>query len=261
MPTDPQLEYRTIDDNLSRFSVELNKANSLSDVQLILQNNIKHLFGSCVCRMTYFQQNNFVCYTITNETPAVVTGTYQLLWDVEKLLFYEGLPLRLNAGEHGAILKNLPYKQPVDKLWGWKLNYTDDSGILLTILADEENPFSRKHIPLVKMICEMLFTKMRLTLLLQAIQKSEAELMHTNQQLEESHATISELVSTQEEIVEVRTLELTKINEQLINIIQFNSHVIREPLTRIMGLIQLKPMISNDEFFRKCSAHDDYFGQ
>ena len=36
----------------------------------------------------------------------------------------------------------------VDKLWGWKLNYSDDAGILLTILTDEKRPFSRKHIPL-----------------------------------------------------------------------------------------------------------------
>lgn len=140
MNTEPQQECCTLYDSLSHFSVELNKANSLSDIQLILQNNIRHLFSFCVCRISYFQQNNFVCYTITSETPAVVTGTYQLLWDVEKLLFYEGLPLRLNAKEHGVILNNLPYSN-VDKLWGWKLNYTDDAGILLTILADEENPF------------------------------------------------------------------------------------------------------------------------
>lgn len=98
----------------------------------------------------------------------------------------------------------------------------------------------------------MLFTKMRLITLLQTIQKNEAELMYTHKQLEDSHATISELVSTQEEIVEIRTLELTKINKQLVDIIQFNSHVIREPLTRIMGLMQLRPMVSNEEFFKKC---------
>ena len=252
MTAEPQLEYRSIYDNMSHFSVELNKANSLSDIQLLLQNNIRHLFNCCVCRIAYFQQNNFVCYTVTSEPPAVVTGTYQLLWDVEKLLFYEGLPLRLNASEHGSIIKNLPYKNAVDKLWGWKLNYTDDAGVLVTILADEANPFSRKHIQLVKMVCEILFTKIRLITLLQTIQRNEAELMHTNQQLEASHATISELVSTQEEIVEVRTQELTQLNKKLIDIIQFNSHVIREPLTRIMGLMQLRPMVSHEDFFKKC---------
>ena len=167
MITNPPQEYRVIYDNLSQFTIELNKANSLTDIQLTLQNNIKYLFNCSVCRITYFQQNNFVCYTITNETPAVVTGTHQLLWDVEKLLFYEGLPLRLNMNEHASILQNLPYNNEVSQLWGWKLNYRDDAGILLTILANEEKPFARKHIPLAKMICEMLFSKIRLILLLQ----------------------------------------------------------------------------------------------
>ncbi|TKK68563.1 hypothetical protein FC093_10600 [Ilyomonas limi] len=252
MITDTQLEYRALYDSLSHFSIELNNANSLSDIQLMLQNNIKLLFNCCVCRITYFQQNNFVCYTITNEMPAVITGTHQLLWDVEKLLYYEGLPLRLNATEHGAVLQNIPYKGKIDKLWGWKMNYGDEAGILITILADEERPFSRKHIPMVKTISEMLFTKMRLIHLLQTIQKNEADLRLTNKQLEASNATISELVKGQEKIIEERTRELTQLNKQLIDIIQFNSHNIREPLTRIMGLMQLKPLISEEEFFINC---------
>ena len=252
MITEPQLEYRVIYENLYPFTIELNKANTLTDIQLILQNNLRYLFNCCVCRITYFQQNNFVCYTITNETPAVVTGTHQLLWDVEKLLFYEGLPLRLNINEHETILQNLPYKNGVSNLWGWKLNYRDDAGVLLTILADEERPFSRKHIPLVKMLCEMLFTKMRLILLLQSVQKSEADLTKTNRQLEASHASISELVNTQEKIIDKRTQELTQLNKQLLDIIQFNSHNIREPLTRIMGLMQLRSLVSDEEFFKNC---------
>src|SRR5438067_8958095 len=122
MITEPQEEYRARYDNLPQFTIELNKANSLTDVQLVLQNNLKYLFKCLVCRITYFRQNNFVCYTVANEMPAVVTGTHQLLWDVEKLLFSEGLPLRLNINEHASILQNLPYSKEVSELWGWKLS-------------------------------------------------------------------------------------------------------------------------------------------
>lgn len=259
--TDPHMQYRVIYDNLSGFSVELNKANSLNDVQLILQNNIHRLFNCCTCRITYFQQNNFVCYTITSETPAVVTGTHQLLWDIEKLLLYEGLPLRLNAVEHSSILQHLPVKTPVDKLWGWKLNYSDDAGILFTVLTEENNPFSRKHIPLVKMVSEMLFTKIRLLLLLQTMQKNEAEFWKSAQE-EAIDTNENEQENTQDSKFEERRQELKRLNRQLVDIIQFNSHTIREPLTRIMGLMQLKSLVSEDEFFNSCwpmmvaSVHD-----
>ncbi len=252
MLTNPPEEYRVIYDNLSQFTIELNNANSLTNIQLTLQNNIKYLFNCSVCRITYFQQNNFVCYTIANEMPAVVTGTYQLLWDVEKLLFYEGLPLRLNMNEHASILQNLPYNNEVTQLWGWRLNYRDDAGILLTILANEEKPFARKHIPLVKMICEMLFSKIRLILLLQTVQKNEDDLTLTSNQLEESPVIYNEQVNFQEKIIDKRTLELTRLNKKLLDIIHFNSHTIREPLTRIMGIMQLKSLISEEEFSKDC---------
>jgi signal transduction histidine kinase len=252
MITNPPQEYRLIYDNLSQFTIELNKANSLTDIQLTLHNNIKYLFNCYVCRITYFQQNNFFCYTISNEMPSMVTGTSQLLWDVEKLLFYEGLPLRLNKHEHASILQNLPNKNDVNQLWGWKLNFRDDAGILLTILANEEKPFSRKHIPLAKMICEMLFGKIRLILLLQTVQKNVDYFTLTNKQLEEGTNTISELVNPQEKVIEKRILELTRLNKQLLDIIHFNSHTIREPLNRIMGIIQLKSLVSEEEFFKDC---------
>jgi len=249
---EPQLEYRTIRDNLSQFTYELNRANSLTDIQLLLQNSLRYLFSCCVCRITYFQQNNFVCYTLTNDTPAVVTGTYQLLWDVEKLLFYEGLPLRLNIVEHASILQNLPHKNEIDKLWGWKLNYSEDAGILLTILASEERPFSRKHIPMVKMLCEMLFTKIRLILLLQNAQRNDAELIFSNNHEEANYATIRELIKMHEKIINKRPDEFTHLNKKLVELIQFNSHTIREPLTRIMGLMQLKSLVSDEEFSENC---------
>jgi hypothetical protein len=251
MITEPPIQP-VLHNSLSRFSTELNKANSLTDIQIILQNNVKNLFSCFVCRITYFEQNNFVCYTVTNETSTVVTGEKQLLWDVEKLLFCEGLPLRLNVAEHEAILSRIPCESEIDKLWGWKLNYCDDAGILLTILTDEKRPFSRKHIPLIKMIGEMLFTKMRLIHLLQTTQKPEVTPVLTNKQLEESQVVLNELVNMQEKIIDERSQELTLFNKQLTDISQFDFHYIREPLTRIIGLMQLKPLISDEEFFRSC---------
>ncbi len=67
--------------------------------------------------------------------------------------------------------------------------------------------------------------------------------------------TINKLVSEQAETIRIRTQELAKSNDQLahsnrklIELIQYNSHNIREPLARVIGGMSLRELIPEDEF-------------
>ncbi|NDC41400.1 MAG: hypothetical protein EBZ77_07615, partial [Chitinophagia bacterium] len=69
------------------------------------------------------------------------------------------------------------------------------------------------------------------------------------------NTTISRLVNEQEETIRERTRELAVTNEKLaesnrklIDLIQFNAHNIREPLTRIMGVVVVKEYMDSEEF-------------
>ncbi len=95
----------------------------------------------------------------------------------------------------------------------------------------------------------MLYTKTRMVLLLQDSTLKQEALAMANQQLENSHRQISELISSQEKIIENRTKELKRANASLIELIQFNSHNISEPVARILGLVQLQSMVTSEEFF------------
>ncbi len=63
------------------------------------------------------------------------------------------------------------------------------------------------------------------------------------------NATITQLVSEQELVIEARTKALTQANKKLVDLIQFNVHNLREPITRIMGLLLLKKDVEKEEFY------------
>lgn len=60
---------------------------------------------------------------------------------------------------------------------------------------------------------------------------------------------ISQLVNEQEVVIEQRTADLSISNTKLRDLISFNAHQIREPLTRITGILHIRDMIERDEYF------------
>ena len=66
------------------------------------------------------------------------------------------------------------------------------------------------------------------------------------------NATISKLVSEQEKTIALRTAALTRSNEKLVELVQFNVHNLREPITRIMGLLMMRNDVNKEEFFETC---------
>ena len=86
-------------------------------------------------------------------------------------------------------------------------------------------------------------------------QLRNVELRYRNEEIMAQKEVIEDLVSEQEKTIEQRTRELADantnllhVNKKLVELIQYNSHNIREPLTRIMGAIIVSEYITQDEF-------------
>ena len=80
-------------------------------------------------------------------------------------------------------------------------------------------------------------------------QLRNVELKNSNDEILQQKAQIELLVSEQEEIIIRRTSELALANKKLVELIQYNAHSLREPLTRIMGAMLIADDISREEFF------------
>ncbi|MBC7555114.1 MAG: tetratricopeptide repeat protein [Taibaiella sp.] len=66
------------------------------------------------------------------------------------------------------------------------------------------------------------------------------------------NSTISDMVEKQGKMIDERTLALMAANRKLLDLIQFNVHHLREPITRISGLMILQKEIDKEEFIDVC---------
>jgi signal transduction histidine kinase len=74
------------------------------------------------------------------------------------------------------------------------------------------------------------------------------EIETQNEELQQSQENLSELNSHLESLVEKRTLEVQKQNEQLISYAYSNAHHMRGPVARVLGLIQLSQIETNLDY-------------
>ena len=80
-------------------------------------------------------------------------------------------------------------------------------------------------------------------------------LIRNNRTQRQLNNTIKKLVAEQEETIRKRTAELADSNsrlkhsnKKLLELIQYNAHNLREPLARVMGVINIRDLVSPEEF-------------
>ena len=241
-------QYRILQNSISRFSIYLNKADTLRDICDCLLRNTKYLYNYSFCRFHYFHQGKHVCYTINRHNATVEQGETPFFTDQEESVYNTAVPFYQKMHSDDSL------PGPVDvtkEMWAWKFAYNDDAGMVVTVHSSGDYRFLKEQIPFVKIAGEMLYTKTRMVLLIDDLNQKQNALQCSYKKLEESNALVSLLLSQQERTIDERTQALTHLNTKLLDLIQFNSHYIREPLTRIMGLMSLYELMSPADFFNE----------
>lgn len=240
-------QYRILQNSISRFSIYLNKADTLNDICNCLLRNTKYLYNYSYCRFHYFHQGKHVCYTINRHEAKIEQGDIFFLSEAERKVYDSSIPFYQKMETDYALSAD----GSMSEVWIWKFPYNDDAGMIVTIHSTGEFRFLKEQIPFVKIAGEMLYTKTRMVLLVNDLNQQQQALQQSYKKLEESNALVSTLLSQQERTIDDRTQALTRLNTKLVDLIQFNSHHIREPLTRVMGLMSLYELMSPADFFEE----------
>ena len=239
-------QYRILQNSISRFSIYLNKADNLPDICNCLLRNIKYLYNYSFCRFHYFYKGVYVCYTINRYEAKVEKGNTPFFSAEEEEVYKTAIPFyQKNELKDDAFFTS----SATNEAWIWKFTYNEDAGMLVTVHSTGDFRFLKEQIPFVKIAGEMLYTKTRMVLLVDDLNQQQQALIHSHKKLEESNALISTLLLQQEITIDDRTQALKRLNTRLVDLIQFNSHNIREPLSRIMGLMSLYKLMPNEDFF------------
>lgn len=238
-------QYRILQNSISRFSIYLNKADTLADICNCLLRNTKYLYNYSYCRFQYFHEGRHVCYTINRHDSVVECGDASFFTEAERRVYDSSVPYYQRMTSQCSVYDD----EETGEMWVWKFAYNEAAGMVVTVCSSGEYRFLKEQIPFVKIASEMLYTKTRMVLLIDDLNQKQHALQCSYKKLEESNALVSTLLSQQEKTIDDRTQALVRLNTKLVDLIQFNSHHIREPLTRVMGLMSLYDLMSPDDFF------------
>jgi len=136
-------------------------------------------------------------------------------------------------------------------LWGIVIALSYRRAVVALLKKEQELFAAQKEIEQVE-ILQQLELKDRDN---EIYQLRNIELKNRNDEILAQTETIEKLIWEQEEIIHTRTgqleeanAKLVAANTKLIELIQYNSHSLREPLTRVMGAMNIREYMEREEY-------------
>lgn len=238
MAIETNIHYKILFDAMANFSISAYKVDRFEELADIMARQLKYLFN--------FQ--NFKYFHIDN-------GFFQSVHlDQDKCYLTEGNVTDFEEDEMETFQTNIPFlrqwtegQENCEKR-GWKFLVGDDSYTMITLTSMDPKLFTTRYIPILRLVNEVVSSKIRNIKLLSLLNTKNTELAKATQELQIQNKKIESLIKEQEKIINTRTRDLTNSNRKLTSLIQFNAHQIREPLTRILSLIEIKNDMDDKEF-------------
>lgn len=240
--------FRITYEAFSKFSISLNRCRTIEEVAECFTINLKYLFNYHIFKASFSRNNAYVHLFSTAGKTAVSTHDHPHHLQYEKYLLEESIPKKwndLSSLQLPACFYAIEDEQP--ELWGWNFE-NDESQILVSVLSGCRKKFTVNDITILKLVSHNLGTKLLELCLLK--------------ELDEKNSVISAINRNQKKVIAERTTEIAIKNQTLLEISALNAHHLREPLSRILGLVNMLDDEKAEEFIKevipilKISAND-----
>jgi len=239
-------KYRIAYEAFSKFSSKLSKVEEEDKVYTLIQENLKYLFNFRVFRILIVQQENVKAFTFNASFAQTETLEKKELFEYEKELLKKNIPIFKPYQEN--LLKE-KVQNPLGsqaKLWGWYYQY-QETELCVSLVSDIEKPFTTKDIQLLNLVIDNVITKYQHIILKKRLDTQNKNLLDAISVIENQNLHISKIVENQKEIIKKRTNSLSRKNKKLAEIIKLNAHNLREPLSRILGLLEIAEYFPPEE--------------
>ncbi|GHA53875.1 hypothetical protein [Pontibacter akesuensis] len=242
MTVDNQV-FRITYEAFSRFSNNLIRCRDLQAVTACFRINLKYLFNFHTFRASYQRGNTFLHLQVS------AGGANIEIANVPAYLPYEEELLEQRVPRHWTSITELDlpesYRLSAEEqaeLWGWVIQIDADRHITVSVLSAGNRAFTRKDITFLKLVAENLEAKLFELCLLQELDSNNSRLEQALTTINEQNSVISSIMEYQKGVIVERTKEIASKNERLLEISVLNAHKVREPLSRVLGLINLLDM-------------------
>ncbi len=220
-----------------RFSAGISEVKSLERLPYEISRHLKYLINFQNFRFYYTVPEGMDLIMVDKVGYTSYVLSCQLDPDtLEAEVMETGIPGHIKCPETG------------DNLHCWKFANGKDQHSLIRIQSHDTLSLAENSIPLIKVINKMVSTRVENLKMVDLIHRQNRKLENLTVALQSKNDEVRELNRMQEATIQEKTASLKSSNSKLKALIQFNSHQLREPLTRVLGMIAIKDDIPQSEF-------------
>ena len=238
-------KYRITYEAFSKFSGNLSKVESLEELGKIISRHLKYLFNYKVFKIMILHEQSLAGYTFL--PGKTFTHTQQQdLEPYERLLLKDKIPFvnSIDSTELPEYLKDVKLNN--GNLWGWFLAYSEYQ-ICISLVSDDDTYFSSSDVDIVHLLADSVASKYRQISLSEILQQNNIHLESLVTEISCKNKEIKAINDNQQLVIEARTEELLQKNKKLFELSRLNAHDLREPLSRVLGLLELADHLPQDE--------------
>ena len=252
-------KYRITYEAFSKLSGSISKAFDTKELVSVTSKNLKYLIDSRLLRISILMNDDSYSFTFSSNGGSNIESNK--LYDFETRLLDEKVPI-INSDIPQELDQYIDLNSLTNPLhWGWLFERANIK-ICVSILSDDKKLFTKTDINILHLLVDSFTTKFQQLHLSNLLLEKNKNLENALKLIAEKNKEIEKILEYQQDIISNKTKEVKLKNSELLEISKINAHDLREPLTRILGLIEIsqfyKPEQLNDAIFvhLKTSAMD-----
>ncbi|MGY5847573.1 histidine kinase [Salegentibacter sp. HM20] len=236
--------YRITYETYSKFANKLNRCSSLDEVAAVMQQYLKYLLNFQVLRLAIWQNETYLVFTAYQNKLDYFSIPAGELFSSEKDILEKQIPVKTSKipQEFSEYIDLNQAKNA--ELWAWFFR-KKETHILTSLVADDRKSFKAGDVEILKLIVDSIETKAKELFLKEELHHKNQSLLQALDVIQNQNREIKNIVENQQQIIEKRTREVVEKNEKLLHISALNAHNLREPLSRIQGIMQLIEIVDD----------------
>lgn len=239
--------YRITYEAYSKFANKISRCSTLAEVGKVSKTHLKYLINYHIIRITIQQQEKLLFFSLTKDAVDFDFQEKAELLEHEKELYSTEIPMHSTNIPEEWIARNIDYNTLIEpELWAWLFN-NNGRKVTVTLIADKNKTFTIADLDILKLAIDCFEAKFHEIYLARLLDNKNKSLTEALKVIKTQHEEIQDIVRNQKEIIKDRTSEILEKNKRLLHISALNAHNIREPLSRIQGLVGLFPHFSDLE--------------
>ncbi|MDN3594769.1 histidine kinase [Zunongwangia endophytica] len=242
----PSQLYRITYEAYSKFANAINRCSNLNEVGTVAEKHLKYILNFHLLKITIEQQNKFIEYSLSKNEIVVKNKELDDLNSLDKKLLDTGIPVRTSNIPDDLVdhrLNTGTLENPL--LWAWLFD-KGDHRMLISLIADDNRSFATRDIEILKLAADCFDAKFKEISLKKELAKKNNILEDALNTIKVQNNEINEINRNQKEIIRKRTNEITLKNKKLLKISVLNAHNVKEPLSRIQGIIELFDIMDDE---------------